>query len=106
MSKYDDDNVGGNANDDGDDDDDDDDNDDNDDGDINDGDDTNDDNDDDDDYGIDPASSGTHEAAGLGRILPTSTNIRLTCSRHHHDTYRVFFLTGTPLKVQSIKKLI
>ena len=75
MSKYDDDNVGGNANDDGDDDD------------IN---------DDDDDYGIDPASSGTHEAAGLGRILPTSTNIRLTCSRHHHDTYRVVFLTGTP----------
>ena len=91
MSKYDDDNVGGNANDDGDDDDDDDDN---------------NDDDDDDDYGIDPPSSGTHEAAGLGRILPTSTNIRLTCSRHHHDTYRVFFLTGTPLKVQSIKKLI
>ena len=76
MSKYDDDNVGGNANDDGDDDDDDDDN---------------NDDDDDDDYGIDPPSSGTHEAAGLGRILPTSTNIRLTCSRHHHDTYRVFF---------------
>ena len=76
MSKYDDDNVGGNANDDGDDDDDDDDNNDNDDGDIN---------DDDDDYGIDPPSSGTHEAAGLGRILPTSTNIRLTCSLHHHD---------------------
>ena len=91
MSKYDDDNVGGNANDDGDDDDDDDDN---------------NDDDDDDDYGIDPPSSGTHEAAGLGRVLPTSTNIRLTCSRHHHDTYRVFFLTGTPLKVQSIKKLI
>ena len=75
MSKYDDDNVGGNANDDGDDDD------------IN---------DDDDDYGIDPASSGTHEAAGLGRILPTSTNIRLTCSRHHHDTYRVFFFNWYP----------
>ena len=88
MSKYDDDNVGGNANDDGDDDDDDDDNDDNDDGDINDGDDTNDTNDDDDagdDYGIDPPSSGTHEAAGLGRILPTSSNIGLTCSRLHHD---------------------
>ena len=88
MSKYDDDNVGGNANDDNDtgdtngDGDYDDDGDDGDDG---------DDNDDDDDGGIDPASSGTHEAAGLGRILPTSTNIRLTCSRHHHDTYRVFF---------------
>ena len=44
-----------------------------------DGDDDNDgdDEDDEDDDGIDPTSSGTHEAAGLGRILPTSTNIGL-----------------------------
>ena len=41
--------------------------------------------DDDNDGDIDPTSSGTHEAAGLGRILPTSSNIGLTCSRLHHD---------------------
>ena len=41
--------------------------------------------DDDNDGGIDPTSSGTHEAAGLGRILPTSSNIGLTCSRLHQN---------------------